>query len=143
MSDVKHGDTVKVHYTGSFDDGIVFDSSWEGEPLQFTVGEGTVIRAIELAIVGMSVGETKKVSVPSEDAYGPYRDDLIINLNKSVLPPQIEPIEGLIINLTRPDGGAIQAIIIKTTEESVTIDANHPLAGKDLTFEIDLLEIAS
>jgi len=143
MSDVKHGDTVKLHYTVLFDDGTVFESSWEGEPLQFTVGEGTVMKAFELAIVGMSVGETKKINVSSKDAYGPYRDDLIININKSVFPPHIEPIEGLIINLARPDGGAMQAIVIKTTEESVTIDANHPLAGKDLMFEIDLLEISS
>jgi len=141
MADVKHGDTVKVHYTGSIDDGTVFDSSWEGEPLKFTVGQGTVIKAFESAVVGMSVGETKKVDIPSEDAYGPYRNDLVINVKRSVFPPHIEPIEGLIIELNKPGGGTLQAIIIEVTQDSVTLDANHPLAGKDLTFEIDLLEI--
>jgi peptidylprolyl isomerase len=141
MVGAKHGDTVKVHYTGMLDDGTIFDSSWDVEPLEFTLGEGTVIKGFESAVVGMSAGETKKVNILSDDAYGPYRDDFIININRSLFPPHIEPIEGLILDLNQPGGGTVQAIVIKVTHESVTLDANHPLAGKDLTFEIDLLEI--
>ena len=141
MANAKHGDTVKIHYTGLLDDGKVFDSSWDGAPLEFTLGEGKVLKGIESAVVGMSAGETRKVNILSDDAYGPYRDDFIVSINRSLFPPDIEPVEGLSLDLNRPGGETVQAMVIKVTDESVTLDANHALAGKDLTFEIDLLEI--
>jgi peptidylprolyl isomerase len=143
MANAKHGDTVIVHYTASLTDGTVFDSSWDAGPVKFTIGEGTVIKGFESAVVGMSVGETKKVIISSDDAYGAYSEELIITVNRSMFPQHIEPIEGLILELHDPGRGNVQAIVVKITEESVTLDANHPLAGKDLTFEIDLLEIVS
>ena len=141
MAETKHGDTVIVHYTASLDDGTVFDSSWDAGPVKFTIGEGTVMKGFESAVIGMSVGETRKVTISSNDAHGAYNEELIITMSRSVFPQHIEPVEGLILELNQQGGGTVQAIIIEVTEESVTLDANHPLAGKDLTFEIDLLEI--
>lgn len=142
MSQAKNGDTVKVHYTGTLEDGTVFDSSKAREPLEFTLGRGQLIRGFEDAVMGMSVGETKTIKVPSDEAYGPQRDDLMLQFNRTDFPPSIEPKEGLVLNLKSPDGRVMIAEIAKISDDSVTLDANHPLAGKDLTFKIDLVEIA-
>lgn len=142
MSDAKDGDTVKVHYTGTLEDGTVFDSSKDRGPLEFTLGKGQLIKGFESAVLGMSVGETKTVRIPSNEAYGPWRDELVLKFNKTDFPPDIEPIEGLVLNLRNPDGRSLAAQITKVSEDSVTLDANHPMAGKDLTFKIDLVEVA-
>lgn len=142
MKRAENGDTVKVHYTGRLDDGTVFDSSKDREPLVFTLGEGRLIKGFEDAVVGMSVGETKTVRVPSEEAYGPYRNELVLRVDRTQFPPSIEPREGLILSLRQPDGGIIEVAITEISEDSVTLDANHPLAGKDLTFEIEMVELA-
>jgi peptidylprolyl isomerase len=142
MLKAKNGDNVKVHYTGSLDDGTVFDSSKDREPMQFTLGKGQLIKGFEDAVTGMSVGEKKTVRILSNEAYGPRRDELILKFNKTDFPPDIEPKEGLVLNLKSPDGRSILAEIKEISGDLVTIDANHPLAGQDLTFEIDLVEVA-
>jgi peptidylprolyl isomerase len=141
MSEAKNGDTVKVHYTGTLEDGTVFDSSKERDPLQFTLGKGQLIKGFEEAVIGMSVGETKALRIPSDEAYGSHREDLLLKFNKSDFPPDIEPKEGIVINLVSPDGRNLLATITEISGDSITLDANHPLAGKDLTFNIDLVEI--
>jgi peptidylprolyl isomerase len=141
MSEAKNGDTVKVHYTGTLEDGTVFDSSKERDPLQFTLGKGQLIKGFEEAVIGMSIGETKSVKIPSDEAYGYHREDLLLKFNKSDFPPDIEPKGGLVINLVSPDGRNLLATITEISGDSITLDANHPLSGKDLTFNIDLVEI--
>jgi peptidylprolyl isomerase len=142
MSDAKDGDTVKVHYTGTLEDGTVFDSSRDREPLEFTLGKGQLIKGFENAVLGMSIGETKTVRIPSNEAYGPRRDELLLKFSKTDFPPDMEPIEGLVLNLRNPDGRSLVARITEVSGDSVTLDANHPMAGNDLTFKIDLVEIA-
>ena len=141
MSEAKNGDTVKVYYTGTLEDGTVFDSSKERDPLQFTLGKGQLIKGFEEAVIGMFVGETKSVRIPSDEAYGSHREDLLLKFNKSDFPPDIEPKGGLVINLVSPDGRNLLATITEISGDAVTLDANHPLAGKDLTFNIDLVEV--
>jgi peptidylprolyl isomerase len=142
MSEAKQGDTVKVHYTGTLGDGTIFDLSNGREPLQFTLGKGQLIKGFEDAVIGMSVGETKSVSIPSEEAYGSRREDLLLKYTKADFPPNVEPKEGLVINLVHQDGRSIFATITEISGDAINVDANHPLAGKDLTFTIDLVEIA-
>jgi len=141
MARAKYGDTVKVHYTGRLDDGTVFDTSANGEPLQFTIGSGQIIPGFEQAVVGMNPGESKTVKIPAEDAYGQRREDLIIEVEKSQLPEGLKPEVGLQLQSRQPDGRIVVLTIADMTESHVTLDANHPLAGKDLTFEIQLVEI--
>jgi len=142
MSNAKDGDTVTVHYTGTLEDGTVFDSSKDRDPLQFTLGKGQLIKGFENAVLGMSIGETKTVRIPSNEAYGTRRDELILKFNKTDIPTNIEPKEGLVLNLRSPDGRTMMAEITEVSVDSVTLDANHPLAGRDLTFKIDLVEVA-
>ena len=142
MSNAKDGDTVTVHYTGTLEDGTVFDSSKDRDPLQFTIGKGQLIKGFENAVLGMSIGETKTVRIPSNEAYGPRRDELILKFNRTDFPTNIEPKEGLVLNLRSPDGRTMMAEITEVSVDSVTLDANHPLAERDLTFKIDLVEVA-
>lgn len=142
MIKAKDGDTVKVHYTGTLEDGTVFDTSLDREPLQFTLGRGQLIKGFEDAVIGMSVGETKTIRIPYDEAYGPRRDELVIKFSKRDFPPSIEPQEGMLLDLRSPDGRFLMATIIEISDDSVILDANHPLAGKDLTFKIDLVEVA-
>jgi FKBP-type peptidyl-prolyl cis-trans isomerase 2 len=135
------GDTVKVHYTGRLGNGTIFDSSVEREPLQFTLGQGQVIRGFEQAVLGMTVGESKTVVIPADEAYGPYRDELVIVANRSNFPPGWEPEIGDQLPITQPDGREIWVRVVEITESTITIDANHHLAGKDLVFDIELVEI--
>ncbi len=142
MSKVKDGDTVKVHYTGKLtEDGTVFDSSEEREPLEFTLGEGQLIPGFEEAVIGMEVGENTTVDITSEDAYGERREDLELEVSKSDLPDNIDPQVGMQLQMQQQENGqAIPVQITDVEEEYVKLDANHPLAGKDLTFEIELIE---
>ena len=141
MRQAEMGDTVKVHYTGSLQDGTVFDSSRDREAMEVTLGSGHLIGGFENALVGMSVGDTKKLEIMSDDAYGPRRDELVIYVKKAEFPTNLEPREGFSLNLKGPEEQVIQAIITEVSEDSVTIDANHPLAGRDLNFDIELTEI--
>lgn len=142
MEQVKAGDTVKVHYTGKLEDGTVFDSSVEDEPLEFTVGSGTLIPGFEQAVVGMAPGETKTEKIPADEAYGPYQEAMVMQIDRNYIPEDFEPEVGQHVEIQRPSGEVLEVTIIDITESAVTLDANHPLAGMDLIFEIELLEIA-
>lgn len=138
MKQAGKGDTVKVHYTGVLKDGTVFDSSRDRGAMEVTLGSGTLIPDFEDALVGMSVGETKQLQVPAANAYGPRREELVIRVGSSEFPPHLVPQEGLKLNLKGPEDQVIQAVITEVSGDSVAIDANHPLAGEDLTFDIEL-----
>jgi peptidylprolyl isomerase len=142
MKQVGDGNTIRIHYTGRLDDGTIFDSSKEREPLEFTMGSGDIIKGFEDAVRGMTVGELKTIRITSGEAYGPYRDDLVMSINKTQLPSDIEAKQGAVLSLRHPNGGKIDAVIAEVTADSVTLDANHPLAGEDLTFELELVAIA-
>ncbi|MFP4369616.1 MAG: FKBP-type peptidyl-prolyl cis-trans isomerase [Bacteroidota bacterium] len=138
---VKKGDTVKIHYTGKLESGEVFDSSKDREPLEFTVGTGQVIPGFENGILGMDKGETKTVEVPVDEGYGSYRDDLIFEIAKSELPPDIDPSVGERLQMQNDQGQVIGVTVSKVTDDTLFIDANHPLAGKDLEFDIELIDV--
>jgi len=138
---VKTGDTVKVHYTGTLEDGSVFDTSLEREPLEFTLGQGQLIRGFEQAVVGMRVGESKTVNIPADQAYGPYNNELISVIERDELPENLDPEVGQQLQAQQSDGQIRIVTVIDVSETSITVDANPPLAGKDLTFEIELVEI--
>ena len=135
------GDTVSVHYTGTLADGTVFDSSRDREPLSFTIGAGNMIAGFEKAVTGMKAGETKTFTLPPEEAYGEHLDDLIIVLGRDTVPEGMEVTIGQRLPLTTGQGDMIPATVIEITETEITLDANHELAGKELTFEIELLTI--
>lgn len=141
MKSAESGSTVIVHYTGTLDDGNVFDSSREREPLEFTIGNGQLIRGFEDAVTGMTVGDVKTVKISASEAYGERRNELVITIGKEQFPEHISPAEGLQLSLKSPDGSILNAIITMVAEDSVTLDANHPLAGQDLNFNIELMEI--
>jgi peptidylprolyl isomerase len=143
MKKAKVGDNVKAHYTGKLDDGTVFDSSRDRGPLEFSIGENQVIKGFEEAVVGMSEGESKTVTVASEEAYGARREDLVITLQRSQIPANVELREGLHLQMRQQDGTVFNVMVSDLSDEQVTLDANHPLAGKDLTFEIELVEIGA
>ena len=135
------GNTVKVHYTGTLEDGTIFDTSVEREPLEFTLGEGMLIPGFEEAVKGMQVGQSKTVTIPVEEAYGKPRDDLIMVINRDQLPEGLDPGIGQQLPMQLSDGQAIIVVVTDISETTITVDANHPLAGKELTFEIELIEI--
>jgi len=141
MAQAKIGDTVKVNYTGTLDDGTVFDSSLRSGPLEFTIGDGQLIPGFENAVIGMTPGETKTQRVLAEDAYGPHADFLVIEVDRRRVPAELDPKVGDRLQLQHPDGRSTPVLVTQVTDTSITLDANHPLAGKDLTFQIELLEI--
>jgi len=142
MSQVQDGSTVKVHYTGKLEDGTVFDSSKDRDPFEFKIGARAVIPGFEKGIVGMAVGETKSVTIPPDEAYGQKRDELISNVEKSHFPQDITPTVGQQLQMQQPDGRPLNMMVTEIDGDNVTLDANHPLAGKTLTFEIELVEVA-
>jgi len=141
LSQVKEGDKVKVHYTGTLNDGSVFDSSREREPLEFEIGSGSIIPGFEKAVLELTPGNSTTVEIPSTEAYGEVREDMIISVEREKLPADIDPEVGMQLQLQQPEGGAMPVVISDVTESHVTIDANHPLAGRDLKFDIELVEI--
>ncbi|MBR9988987.1 MAG: peptidylprolyl isomerase [Gemmatimonadetes bacterium] len=136
----KSGDTVRVHYTGKLEDGSVFDSSHGRDPLEFTVGSGQVIAGFDQAVAGMKPGDEREVTIPAENAYGDRKDELVIVVERSQLPPDIDPDVGQQLHL-KQDGQAFVVMVAAVQPESITLDANHPLAGEALTFELKLVEI--
>ncbi|NWF75756.1 MAG: peptidylprolyl isomerase [Nitrospirae bacterium] len=142
MGQAKIGDTVKVHYTGKLNDGTIFDTSEGREPLKFTIGEGHIIPGFEQAIIGMSINESKTIKIPSDNAYGPYRKEMVVVVQRNQLPSHIKPEKGLHLRIPGPDGQGFVVIITDMSDSTITLDGNHPLAGKDLTFDIQLIEIA-
>ena len=144
MAQAKAGDTVQVHYTGTLPDGTVFDSSKGRSPLEFTLGSGQVIKGFDDGITGMEIGQSKTVNIPVKDAYGPAHEEMIFTLNRTDIPDDIPLEEGMTLNM-HEDGNPrpIPVIVRELTDETVTLDANHPLAGHDLVFDIELVSIGA
>jgi peptidylprolyl isomerase len=141
MSQAKRGDTVQVHYTGKLEDESVFDTSQGRDPLTFELGAGQVVPGFEKAVSGMEAGERKTVKIPADDAYGPRVEQLTFTAPRENLPPGYDPVEGEMMRLETRDGRQIDVIVTHADEEVVRLDGNHPLAGEDLTFEIELVKI--
>jgi len=142
MAQVQQGDTVQVNYTGKLADGTVFDTSLNRNPLQVTLGKGSLIAGFEKAVLGMSAGEKKTVVIPSVEAYGPRNDQAVVELDRKGMPEGFDPKVGQRLELTQEDDSNVLVTVTAASEKTITVDANHPLAGKDLTFEIELVSIA-
>lgn len=141
MAEAQSGDTVKVHYKGTLEDGEVFDESRGREPLEFTIGEGQVIPGFEDAVEGMAPGETCEETIKSEDAYGEKRDDLVAKIDRGELPEDMDPEVGQHLQMQQEGGQTLNVVVVDQDDSSITVDANHPLAGHDLNFEIELMDI--
>ncbi len=141
LEEVKQGDTVQVHYTGRLDDGEVFDSSEDGEPLQFRVGEGEVIKGFDDGVRGMQVGEKKTIEIEAEEAYGERVEALVQQVPREGINLDVEPQAGMQLTLQLPDGNEIPVAITEVTGDQVTLDANHPLAGERLFFDVELVAL--
>jgi FKBP-type peptidyl-prolyl cis-trans isomerase 2 len=141
MAQAKNGDKVKVHYTGKFEDGEIFDTSSGREPLQFTLGSGDLISGFDQAVVGMNIEDKKTETIPPAKAYGDRTNDMIMEVEKQYLPQNMEPKVGMVLEMEHASGGIIPVQITMVNDNTVTIDANHPLAGKTLIFDIELVEI--
>ena len=141
MTQAKNNDSVKVHYTGKLNDGTVFDSSQDRDPLQFQLGQGQIIPGFEQAVIGMSAGEAKTVNIPSNQAYGPRQEELIQEVPRQQLPTDMEFQVGQRLQLGQEKEQPMIVEVTEVTDASITLDANHPLAGKELIFDIELLEI--
>ena len=141
MEEVKANDTVKVHYTGSLSDGTIFDSSENREPFEFKVGAGQVIKGFEEAVIGLKKDESIKVTIPADEAYGPFMEERLQKVSKEQLPADIKPEIGMELASKYPDGQEIIVRVRSIEEDHIVIDANHPLAGLDLTFTIKVVEI--
>jgi len=142
MSEAKTGDTVKVHYSGTLADGSEFDSSRGQEPLEFTLGEGNMIPGFENAVLGMTLGEQKKITIPCEQAYGERNVEMTQSVPRSAIPDDIELAEGVMLHAQNPEGQTIRFTVAAFDDEQVTVDGNHPLAGHDLIFDLELVAIA-
>ncbi len=137
----KDGNTVKVHYTGKLDDGTIFDTSVEREPLEFTMGTGQIIPGFEEAVREMQVGQVKTVTIPAEEAYGPHNEDMVIKVERDKLPENLNPVVGQRLQKQQENGHMDVVVVTDFSDTTITLDANHPLAGKALTFEIELVEM--
>ncbi len=141
MLKVAKGDSIKVHYTGRLDDGTVFDTSDGRDPLEFTVGAGMMIAGFDAGVVGMALGETKTIKIPADQAYGVYRDDMVAELGLDEVPVNFKLAKGMVLQLRSDDGATMMVTIKDLTDTHVTMDGNHSLAGKDLTFDIEIIAI--
>lgn len=141
MSKAVKGDTVKVHYRGTLDDGSEFDSSHDRGPLTVTIGGGEVIPGFEEALVGMAPGDNKTVTLDADNAYGEHRTEMVQQIERARIPAEIELEVGSVLQATAPDGQVVRLTVKEFDDQTVTLDANHPLAGKDLTFDLQLVEI--
>lgn len=141
MSEVKTGDTVRIHYTGTLEDGSVFDSSRDREPLEFTVGSGQIIPGLDQAMPGMQVGEEKTVAIPCEQAYGPHDPNGRQAIPRDQIPEHIPLEVGTPLQMQLPDGRQMAVTVADVSDSEVVLDANHPLAGKTLTFDVEMVEI--
>lgn len=141
MSEAKNGDTVSIHYTGRLPDGSEFDSSAGREPLEFTLGAGQIIPGLEKEIEGMAVGDKSTVTIPADEAYGPHRPEAVQEVPRTQIPEEIDVAVGTQLQGMTQDGRQLNLTVVEVGDESVTIDANHPLAGKDLVFDVELVGI--
>ncbi|MFZ4524324.1 MAG: FKBP-type peptidyl-prolyl cis-trans isomerase [Chlorobium sp.] len=141
MAQAKKGDTVTVHYTGTLDDGTVFDTSAEREPLKFTIGGGQVIPGFDVAVIDMVPGDVRVTVIPAEEAYGEHSAELVTDVDRERFPADMELEIGQQLQVGLDDGGQAVVMVVDLSDTTVTLDANHPLAGQQLTFEIELVEI--
>jgi len=141
MTQAKSGDTVRIHYTGTLDDGTEFDSSAGRDPLEFALGGGQVIPGFDSAVDGMTVGESKSVTIPEDQAYGARHDQLVQQVPRTALPEEIEVAVGMQLQSSSPEGQVMNLVVTEVEAETITVDGNHPLAGQALTFAIELVEI--
>ena len=141
MAQAQQGDTVKIHYTGKLEDGSVFDSSEGRDPLEFTIGSGQVIPGFEEAVTGMADGDKKEVTIPADKAYGQRNEEMIIQAPRDQVPADINPEVGQQLQMAGPGGETLIVRVTEVTDDHITLDANPPLAGKDLTFAIELVSI--
>ncbi|PVH30371.1 FKBP-type peptidyl-prolyl cis-trans isomerase [Pararhodobacter oceanensis] len=141
MTQAKAGDTVQFHYTGTLADGSVFDSSQGRDPLSFTLGSGQIIPGLDAAISGMAVGEQKTVTIPADQAYGAHNPDNVQTIPREQIPADIPVDPGTQLQMQTPDGQALPVVVAASDAETVTIDANHPLAGRDLTFAVEITAV--
>jgi peptidylprolyl isomerase len=142
VAQAKSGDRVIVHYSGSLEDGTIFSSTYEeNEPFEFTIGEENVLPSFQNAVIGMNEGETKTISIPPEDGYGEHKAEFVLKMERDQAPPDLELEEGKRLHIRLNDGTTRVVTVLAITEESVILDANDPLAGKTLTFEIELVEV--
>lgn len=141
MTQAKNGDTVKIHYTGTLTDGTKFDSSVGHDPLEFTIGAGQVIVGFEEAVTGMEAGEKKSVTIGVDKAYGQRNEEMVIQVPRDQVPPEINPEVGQKLEMDSPEGQTMVVEIIEVTGERISLDANPPLAGKDLQFDIELVSV--
>lgn len=140
MTQAKSGQQVKVHYTGKLDDGTIFDSSLNGDPLTFTLGSGHVIAGFDKGVTGMTVNETRTINIPAAEAYGPQQPGMVVELPKTEIPSHLALKPGQRVQLKTPQG-MLTVNVVAESETTITLDGNHPLAGKDLTFDLQLVEI--
>lgn len=141
MSKAKTGDTVHIHYTGTLTNGSEFDSSVGRDPLEFTIGAGQIISGLDSEVAGMAVGDTKTVTVPADEAYGPRNPEAVQEVPRSAVPENIDLVVGKQLQATTADGGNMVVTVAAISDDTVTMDANHPLAGEDLVFEVELVKI--
>ena len=141
MSEAKKGDKVKVHYTGRLNDGSVFDSSVNRDPLEFELGSGMMIAGFDKAVDGMNVGDKVTAEIPANEAYGERNDQMVVDIPRTQLPPDLKPEVGQQLAMQQPDGQSVPVVVTKVEDATIEIDANHPLAGKDLIFDIELVSI--
>lgn len=141
MAQAKKGDKIKIHYTGKLEDGSVFDSSAGRDPLEFTLGSGQVIAGFDEAVMGMGIGETKSVTIPVEKAYGPRNEEMIMEFPRAQVPADLNPELNQKLQMTGANGELFVVTVVDVNDESITLDANPPLAGKDLIFDLELVAI--
>ncbi|MBK1723718.1 FKBP-type peptidyl-prolyl cis-trans isomerase [Thiocystis violacea] len=141
MSEAKIGDTVKIHYTGTLEDGTVFDSTTGSEPIEFRIGDGGIIPGFETAVTGMAIGEQKTVTIAPDSAYGDYNEEMTQQVPRSAIPDDLDLKAGMVLSAESPDGLPISFTVKAFDDEQVTIDGNHPLAGRHLTFALELVAI--
>jgi peptidylprolyl isomerase len=141
MTGAKTGDTVRVHFTGRLQDGTVFDTSAERGPYEFTIGQSRIVPGFVEAVIGMKPGQSKTVEIPAKEAYGLHSKEMIAVIERSKLPAHLNPEVGQRLRIDQADGQKIPATVVEVSDSTVTLDANHPLAGKDLIFDIELVQI--
>jgi peptidylprolyl isomerase len=141
MSVATKGNTVKVHYTGKLKDGTIFDSSKDKEPLEFIIGDGKMIKGFDVAVEGMKVGDDKSITIPSDEAYGEKREDMMLDVPLDQVPTEIKPEVGMDLSIQNQQGQPTPVKVVHVDESKITLDANHPLAGQDLVFDINLVDV--